>query len=233
MGDESKILVKKLDVDYTKTTQIWIYHDEPDTWSLSFVSIDKRTQEIQDRFSDSIITKIEEDEIVQIITNSGLGISSISAIYALAEQTLEILQNPEQHLPQSDTETPEATGNDSAGINEDSTETEDLEPEVPELDLNTLRKPEDVSLYIQTMKDAMDHEKPVLVGEIEVPYSQGCRALLYRKGDSDEWWISFISATKEALTRRISLTTIDVDAVAKAINQGIPSISLSASEAGR
>ena len=97
MGVESKILVKKLNVDYTKTTQIWIYHDEPDIWSLSFVSIDKRSQEVQDRFSDSMITKIDEDEIVQLITNSGLGISSISAIYALAEQILDILQNPDQY----------------------------------------------------------------------------------------------------------------------------------------
>ena len=228
MGVESKNLVKKLNVDYTKTTQIWIYHDEPDTWSLSFVSIDKRSQEVQDRFSDSIITKIDEDEIVQLITNSGLGISSISAIYALAEQILDILQNPDQYLPQSDTGVPEETGNDSVDINEDSIEAEDLEPEIPAIDLDTLRKPEDVSLYIQTMKDAMDHEKPVLVGEIEVPYSQGCRALLYRKGDSDDWWISFNSVTKEPLTRRLPLKTIDVDAVAKAINQGIPSISLSA-----
>ena len=241
MGTESRILVKEIEADYTGRNQIRIYRDESGNWVISFVTIDKRTKEVVDQFSESQVKLINEEEIVKIISDSGLGISSISAIYALSEKVLEVLQQPEESLPVPKESLPvseeekvsEEVREEPISVKEDTDEVAAIEIpepeiEVPEIDLSSLRKPEDVALYIQTMQAAMDRAKPVLVGEIEVPYSQGSRAQIYRKGDSDEWWIAFESASKESLTGLLPLPSFDVDTMAKVINQGIPSISLSA-----
>ncbi|MFQ6123481.1 MAG: tetratricopeptide repeat protein [Candidatus Heimdallarchaeota archaeon] len=234
MGTKSRILVKEIEADYTGRNQIRIYRDESDNWIITFVTIDKRTKEVVDQFSESQVKQINEEEIVQIISESGLGISSISAIYALSEKILEVLLQPEESMPVlAENTSSEEVKEGVISIKEEIAEVEPieaLEPEMeaPEIDLASLRKPEDVALYIQKMKAAMDHAKPVLVGEIEVPYSQGSRAQIYRKGDSDEWWITFESASKESLTGLLPLPSFDVDSMAKVINQGIPSISLSA-----
>ncbi len=241
MGTESRILVKEIEADYTGRNLIRIYRDESGNWVISFVTIDKRTKEVVDQFSESEVKQINEEEIVKIISESGLGISSISAIYALTEKVLEILQQPEESLPVPEESLPvpekekvsEEVKKEVISEKEDTDEVEAIkvpepEIEVPDIDLSSLRKPEDVALYIQTMKAAMDRAKPVLVGEIEVPYSQGSRAQIYRKGDSDEWWVAFESASKESLTGLLPLPSFDVDTMAKVINQGIPSISLSA-----
>ncbi|MFX0199155.1 MAG: hypothetical protein ACFFCW_23780, partial [Candidatus Hodarchaeota archaeon] len=241
MGTESRILVKEIEADYTGRNLIRIYRDESGNWVISFVTIDKRTKEVVDQFSEAEVKQINEEEIVKIISESGLGISSISAIYALTEKVLEILQQPEESLPVPEESLPvpekekvsEEVKKEVISEKEDTDEVEAIkvpepEIEVPDIDLSSLRKPEDVALYIQTMKAAMDRAKPVLVGEIEVPYSQGSRAQIYRKGDSDEWWVAFESASKESLTGLLPLPSFDVDTMAKVINQGIPSISLSA-----
>ncbi|MFX0065488.1 MAG: hypothetical protein ACFFC7_25225, partial [Candidatus Hermodarchaeota archaeon] len=97
-----------------------------------------------------------------------------------------------------------------------------------DIDLSTLREKEDIDRYIELLKTSMDREKPVLMRETSIKGVSGILCQIYRRG-KDEWYLAFYSTKDSTVkTKPMVLPSLEVDHVAKYINQGVPQISFTA-----
>ncbi|MHA2387262.1 MAG: hypothetical protein ACXACW_00920 [Candidatus Hodarchaeales archaeon] len=173
---------------------------------------------------------VNQDKIVELISESGIDFLSFSAIYDSAEQIESLILKPETlesedtvSIPQMDkivdVDDPTALSQKTPSQEQDEVTLVDLS----EFDMSKFSKAEDFDKFITKVKEVVEVGQPLPVKELEIAHSGGVDCIILRKFDS--WFLRFrksdgsISAPTEI--------AIDQDEIARVINQEIPKISFS------
>ncbi len=234
-GTSSRILtippgdkeLKKIKMLHSKSGFATIYY----TPEGKFAVVLSRNDELLQR---KVYSKddVNQDKVVELISESGIDFLSFSAIYDSAEQIESLILNPEKFesedtvsIPQMDTivdvddPSPILKSKSATTLKQDEVTLVDLS----DFDMSEFSKADDFDKFINKVKEVVEVGQPLPVKEVEIVHSGGVDCIVLRK--FDDWFLRFRKSDGS-----ISAPTgikIDQDEIARLINQEIPQISFS------
>ena len=220
-------LLTKFEMPYSQSGYASIYSTKKGAFAVVF----SKGEELVARktFTQA---KINQDALVDVISDSGIDFLSFSAIYESAEKIESIIMNPEQFekTPTSDLHVDGGIADVDAitDLAEVVTETTPAEEEVTLIDLSDFdtsefSSAEDFDKFIAKVKENVEVGQPLPITEMEIPNSGGMDCIILRKFDT--WYLQF-RASSGSLSNIISIPR-DQDEIARVINNEIPQISFS------
>lgn len=215
---ESGSFITELKIPYSHETTVKIYLDEStDRFALLFWRAGKEVDLV------GVDKTLNEDGAWEILNKANIEFIGMSVIYDSAEEILHVIANPNDYRKTSFDESGEAT-EFVAG------ETVESEDEEKTIDYNQFTKPEDIESLLEIIKKSIGKsKKPILIMESEIKSMPKVGFKILRQGENI-WLLDFYS-TKDgsALSQRpAKLKSITSDEVFKAVNNGIPQVTLSA-----
>ncbi|MHA1331197.1 MAG: hypothetical protein ACTSR2_08980, partial [Candidatus Hodarchaeales archaeon] len=174
---------------------------------------------------------VNQDDIVAMISESGIDFLSFSAIYDSAERIEQIIKNPKALSKKKEDESaPEIEEVQQSSEVEVSatTEEESLGTDIGIIDLSALdaseyTKAEDFDRFLEKVKEFVSQGQPLPVKEMKIEQSGGAVCIILRKIDS--WFLQF--RLRSGSVTKLTEIKIDQDEIARAINKDIPQISFS------
>ncbi len=222
--DPSDKSLKKFEMPYSQGGYAEIYYCRDGKYAI--VILQKETPIFRKKFPKDAIN---DDNLVAMITESGIDFLSFSAIYDSAEEIKNIILHPEEYLEAE--EAPTVISDEGMSPEEATvtiSEEKPLEDEMVMVDLSSLdvseyTKAEDFDKFVVKVTDFVNEGQPLPVKEIEIEKSGGVVCIILRQMDS--WFIRF--RKKDGTHSEVSEIKIDQDEIARLINQEIPQISFS------
>ena len=220
-------LLKKFEMPYSQSGFAAVYYCRDGKYAV--VLYQKDNLIIRKKFDKDTIN---QDVLVEIISESGIDFLSFSAIYDTAEEIEKIVLHPEELMGEEVTDDSTISETGSEVTSDDSTvvppESQDLQDEIGMVDLSALDASEftdakDFDKFVAKVKEFVNEGQPLPVKEVEIQKSGGVICIIMRKMDS--WFIRF--KQKNGTLSDITEITIDQDEIARAINNAIPQISFS------
>ncbi|UCG89880.1 MAG: hypothetical protein JSU57_05305 [Candidatus Heimdallarchaeota archaeon] len=220
--DPGDKLLKKFEMPYSKAGYAAVYYCRDGNYRI--VLFQNETPAIRKKFPKD---GVNEDNLVAMISESGIDFLSFSAIYDTAEELQNIILHPEEYLEAEKITTTEP----AIGVGEPITtisEVEEPEDEMVMVDLSTLdvskyTKVKDFDQFIAEVTTSVNEGQPLPVKEVEIEHTGGVVCIILRQMDS--WFIRF--KTKEGSYSDVTEVKVDQDELARLINQEIPQISFS------
>ncbi|MHA1945860.1 MAG: hypothetical protein ACW97W_07090 [Candidatus Hodarchaeales archaeon] len=214
-------LLKRFNMLHSKSGFAAIYFTRKGNYSVVLSKKDEIVS--QKAFSKK---EINQDALVELISESGIDFLSFSAIYDSAEQIESIIMNPVVDddsvvIPDmaSVSEGGSVSEKDSSAESQDEISLVDLS----DLDASEYKKAEDFDKFIVKVKESVEVGQPLPVKEVEIAHSDGVVCIILRK--SDAWYLRFrYPHGKLSKSAKIDL---DQDEIARLINKEIPQISFS------
>ncbi len=225
--DPSDKSLKKFEMPYSQGGYAEIYYCRDGKYAI--VISQKETPIFRKKFPKDAIN---DDNLVAMITESGIDFLSFSAIYDSAEEIKNIILHPEEYLEAEEAEeAPTAISDEVISPDEAAvtiSEEKPLEDEMVKVDLSSLdvseyTKAEDFDKFVGKVTEFVNEGQPLPVKEIEIEKSGGVVCIILRQMDS--WFIRF--RNKDGTHSEVSEIKIDQDEIARLINQEIPQISFS------
>ncbi len=176
--------------------------------------------------------KVNQDKLVELISESGIDFLSFSAIYDSAERIESLILKPENvesedtvSIPQMDAivdvDDPLSHSESQRTV---STEQDEVAlVDLSDFDMSEFSKAEDFDKFITKVKEVVEVGQPLPVKEIPITHSGGVDCIILRKFDS--WFLRF-RKSEGSVSTPVEIT-IDQDEIARLINQEIPQISFS------
>lgn len=159
----------------------------------------------------------DEDAILDVLISANLELQSMSVLFDVASEIKGIIDDPSVLIKPAEPEIGEEEG-------EEGELAEDAEPEEELPDVSLLREPGDVETFMEVTKKSLQLERQILIREEPIKDMKGTFCQIFRKGEN-EWFLGF--KTEEEESRAKKLPEVDLDEVARAMNNGIPQISFS------
>ncbi|MFX0116962.1 MAG: hypothetical protein ACFFB3_20610, partial [Candidatus Hodarchaeota archaeon] len=202
--------LKEMSVKYSEAI-VQLYYDETAkefsvaVWDKNEIKLDR-----------TVIPNVE-DAILDVLLSANLELQSMSVLFDVAAEIKGIVDDPTPFLK------PEKPEYGDFEAEEDLRVEAEAEEELP--DVSLLKEPSDVEAFITITKKSLQLERQILIREEPIKDIKGASCRIYRKGD-DEWFLGFITKGEEE-TRAKKLPEVNLDDVARAMNNGIPQISFS------
>jgi hypothetical protein len=202
--------LKEIDVEYSSAI-VQLYYDEPAeefsvaVWDQNDIKLDRTA--IPD----------EEDGILDVLLSANLELQSMSVLVDVASEIKGIVDDPSALLKLATPEIGEEEG-------EEGELAEEVEPEEELPDVSLLREPGDVETFIEITKKSLQLERQILIREEPIKDMKGTSCKIFRKGEN-EWFLGFKVHKEESRAKK--LPELNLDEVARAMNNGIPQISFS------
>ncbi|MHA1974940.1 MAG: tetratricopeptide repeat protein [Candidatus Hodarchaeales archaeon] len=173
---------------------------------------------------------VNQDDIVAMISESGIDFLSFSAIYDSAERIEQIIKNPEALSKEKGSESTTEAEEIQRGPDAETQVTieESIDADVGIIDLSALdaseyTKAEDFDRFLEKVKEFVSQGQPLPVKEMKIEQSGGAVCIILRKMDS--WFLQF--RLSEGTVTNLTEINLDQDEIARAINKDIPQISFS------
>ncbi|MFX0085897.1 MAG: hypothetical protein ACFFAU_09495 [Candidatus Hodarchaeota archaeon] len=220
-------LLKKFEMPYSQSGYAAIYFCRDGQYAVALYQ--KNNLVIRKKFSRE---NVNQDDLVAMISESGIDFLSFSSIYDTAEEIEKIILHPEELVGQERVDEPLIPDLSTVKVLDDYKEVIQepriLEAEIVTVDLSALdtskfKKAEDFDKFITKVKEFVNEGQPLPVKEIEIPKSGGVICLILRKMDS--WFLQF--KQKDGSLSVITEVKIDQDEIARTINNAVPQISFS------
>lgn len=178
---------------------------------------------------------VNQDSLVDLISESGIDFLSFSAIYDSAERIESVILHPEVIDEDSVSESTEIADIDMvedpssilAGRESKLTSVPSQEEisfvDLSEFDTSKFQKAEDFDKFLQKVREVVEQGNPLPVKELKIAHSGGVDCIILRK--FDVFFLRFRSSAGR-LSTPIEITH-DQDEIAKLVNKEIPQISFS------
>ncbi|MHA1969671.1 MAG: hypothetical protein ACW964_17970, partial [Candidatus Hodarchaeales archaeon] len=224
VGDK---LLKKFEMPYSQSGFAAVYYSRDGKFAV--ILSQKDTPQVRKKFNKE---NVNQDDLVAMISESGIDFLSFSAIYDTAEEIEKIILHPEELVREDVPEVSTLTEAPSEMVSDDSgrtlSETEDIHDDIGMIDLSALdtskfTKANDFDKFVARVKEFVSEGQPLPLKEVDIPKSGGVICIILRKMDS--WFVRF--KEKDGKLSDITEIEIDQDAIARAINNAIPQISFS------
>jgi hypothetical protein len=225
--DSGDKLLKKFEMPYSQSGYAAVYFCRDGKYAV--VLLQKNDLVIRKKFGKD---NVNQDDLVAMISESGIDFLSFSAIYDTAEEIEKIILHPEDLIVQEKADEsviPEIATFEVLEEKVDiSSESQILEDEMGMLDLSALdaskyTKAEDFDKFVAKVKEFVNEGQPLPVKEVEIQKSGGVICIIMRKMES--WFIRF--KQKDGTLSDITEIKIDQDEIARSINYAVPQISFS------
>lgn len=216
-------LLKKFKMPYSKGGYAGVYYSVDGKYAIILFQNDSPI--IRKKFAKE---NINEDNLVALISGSGIEFLSFSAIYETAETIQNILLHPEEHLETDITDeiTPMRIGTEEHMTSTSAVEIPEDEivmVDLSSLDVSEYSKAEDFDKFISKVTSFVNEGHPLPVKEFEIEQSGGAVCIILRQMDS--WYLRFRARTGSL--SEVTEVKLDQDEIARLINQEIPQISFS------
>ncbi|UCG04120.1 MAG: hypothetical protein JSW11_09055, partial [Candidatus Heimdallarchaeota archaeon] len=219
--DPGDKLLKKFEMPYSQGGYAGVYYCRDGNYSV--VLFQNETPIIRKKFPKD---NVSEDNLVALISESGIDFLSFSSIYDSAEQIQNIILHPEEHI-----ETEEVQVSTPTQVVEDvispmvmkEPEDEMVMVDLSSLDVSEYTKAKDFDKFVAEVTAFVNEGQPLPVKEVEIEHSGGVICIILRQMDS--WFLRF--KTKRGKVSDVAEIKIDQDEIARLINQEIPQISFS------
>lgn len=224
LGDK---LLKKFEMPYSQSGYAGVYYCRDGKYAI--VLFRKETPLIRKKFSKD---NVNEDNLVALISESGIDFLSFSAIYDTAELVQNIVLHPEEYLETEKGEETTTVDADEATSSEEAMasipEVEEPDDEMAMVDLSALdvsefKNAEDFDKFVATVTTVVNEGQPLPVKEVDIEKSGGVVCIILRQMDA--WFLRF--RKKDGSHSDVTEIKIDQDEIARLINQDIPQISFS------
>ncbi|MHA2270857.1 MAG: hypothetical protein ACXACI_03275 [Candidatus Hodarchaeales archaeon] len=202
--------LKEIDVEYSSAI-VQLYYDEP-AEEFSVAVWDQNDMKL-----DRTAIPGDEDGILDVLLSANLELQSMSVLFDVASEIKVIADDPSALLKPAKPEIGEEEG-------EEGELAEDVEPEEELPDVSLLREPGDVETFMEITKKSLQLERQILIREEPIKDMKGTSCKIFRKGEN-EWFLGFKIDEEESRAKK--LPEVDLDEVARAMNNGIPQISFS------
>ena len=218
--DPGDKLLKKFEMPYSQGGFAGIYYCRDGKYSIVLFQND--TPIVRKKFSKDNVT---EDNLVAVISDSGIDFLSFSSIYDSAEQIRNIILHPEVHVESEEvpadatTEIEEEIPLPDVEVSEDEMVMVDLSA----LDVSEYTKAEDFDKFVAEVTTFVNEGQPLPVKEVEIEQSGGVVCIILRQMDS--WFLRF--RARSGKLSDVTEIKLDQDEIARLINQEIPQISFS------
>jgi hypothetical protein len=218
--DPGDKLLKKFEMPYSQGGFAGVYYCRDGKYSV--VLFQNNAPIIRKKFSKE---NVNEDNLVALISESGIDFLSFSSIYDSAEQIQNIILHPEEHVESEEvpatttTEIEEEIPSSDIEVSEDEMVMVDLSS----LDVSEYTKAKDFDKFIAEVTKFVNEGQPLPVKEVEIEQSGGVICIILRQMDS--WFLRF--RAKSGKISDVTEIRIDQDEIARVINQEIPQISFS------
>ncbi|MFX1512868.1 MAG: hypothetical protein ACFFCQ_09805, partial [Promethearchaeota archaeon] len=207
-------VVEEIPVPYSPNAKCIVSLAGADDWWISFYVDDTLTTDPMH------LDEKSEDAIIDIVAASKIDFVSFSVVSDISEKIFDVVSHPEKYI-QPDEEV--VTEKGFTGVEELIKEAR----EEIDIDLSTLRGPKDVDTYIDVMRKSMNLDRPTLVKDVSVLGVKNILCHIHRQGE-DKWLFSFSDVkTGEEVGRLKEVPELNLDEVAKVVNNGVPQISFS------
>ncbi len=219
--DPGDKLLKKFEMPYSQSGYAGVYYCRDGKYSV--VLFQNETPIIRKKFPKDAIN---EDNLVALISESGIDFLSFSSIYDSAEQIQNIILHPEEHV-----ETEKVDVSTQIEVEEDiAVHSEVVVPademvmiDLSSLDVSEYTRAEDFDKFVAKVTTFVNEGQPLPVKEVEIEQSGGVDCIILRQMDS--WFLRF--RTRSGKISDAAEVNIDQDEIARLINQEIPQISFS------
>ncbi|MFW9903583.1 MAG: tetratricopeptide repeat protein [Candidatus Thorarchaeota archaeon] len=219
--DPGDKLLKKFEMPYSQEGDAGVYYCRDGKYSIVLFHND--TPIIRKKFSKD---SINEENLVALISESGIDFLSFSSIYDSAEQIQNIILHPEEHIESEGVPIDATTEIEADTIpppNVEVSEDEMVMVDLSSLDVSKYNKAEDFDKFIAEVTTFVNEGQPLPVKEVEIERSGGVVCIILRQMDS--WFLRF--RAKSGKLSKVTEIKIDQDEIARLINQEIPQISFS------
>jgi hypothetical protein len=214
-------LLKRFNMLHSKSGYVAIYFTRKGNYSVVLSKKDEIVS--QKSYSKN---EINQDSLVELISESGIDFLSFSAIYDSAEQIESTILNPV--VDDDSLATPDMDSISLGKVAEEEDSSIESQDEISLVDLSDLdaseyKKAEDFDKFIAKVKESVEVGQPLPVKEVEIAHSDGVVCIILRKSDS--WYLRF--RNPHGQLSKSNEIAHDQDEVARLINQEIPQISFS------
>lgn len=213
---DSGTFVTELKIPYSHESSLKIYwNEENNEFALQ---VWRGEKEVDLKGADN---KLDEDGAWEIFNSSDIEFISMSVIYDAAEDIIKIVQDPESYIEKEVAE----------DIDDESFEGFDREKEkeLP-VDFDQFKKPDDIEPLLQAIKKSLAKAtKPILVMEQTIKPMPKVGFKVFRQGE-EGWQLDFynVKSGKILTQRPAKLKGVTSEEIFKAVNNGIPQVTLSA-----
>jgi hypothetical protein len=210
---ETGTFVTELKIPYSHDTSVKVYWDETNNeFALLFWREGKEVDLIGTN------NKLDEDGAWELFNGANIEFISMSVIDDAAQDIIRIVQDPEGHIKVEK----------ASDIDDESFEgfEREEEEELP-VDFDQFTKPEHIEPLLQEIKKILaKSNKPVMVMEQKIDPMPKVGFKVFRKGET--WSLDFYSVKdgKILSQRPAKLKAINSDEIFKAVNNGIPQVTL-------
>ncbi|MFW9914287.1 MAG: hypothetical protein ACFFGZ_01645 [Candidatus Thorarchaeota archaeon] len=202
--------LKEIDIEYSSAI-VQLYYDEPAeefsvaVWDQNDIKLDRTA------------IPNDEDGILDVLLTAKLELQSMSVLFDVASEIKGIVDDPNVLLKPATPDIGEEEG-------EEGELAEEVEPEEELPDVSLLREPGDVETFMEITKKSLQLERQILIREEPIKDMKGTSCKIFRKGEN-EWFLGFKIDEEESRAKK--LPELDLDEVARAMNNGISQISFS------
>lgn len=219
--DPGDKLLKKFEMPYSQGGYAGIYYCRDGKYSV--VLFENETPIIRKKFPKD---SINEDNLVTLISESGIDFLSFSSIYDSAEEIQKVILHPEEHVETEKAEISTTTEVEEGVATHSEVEVPEDEMvmvDLSSLDVSEYTNAEDFDKFVAEVTTYVNEGQPLPVKEVEIEQSGGVVCIILRQMDS--WFVRF--RTKSGKLSDVTEVNIDQDEIARIINQEIPQISFS------
>ncbi|MFX1515117.1 MAG: hypothetical protein ACFFC6_02330 [Promethearchaeota archaeon] len=216
--DPGDKMLKKFEMPYSQGGYAGVYYCRDGKYAI--VLFQNEIPVIRKKFSKE---NIDEDNLVALITESGIDFLSFSSIYDSAEQIQNIILHPEEHLESEEVQAVTVEEDITAPSDLDAPEDEMVMVDLSSLDVSEYTKAEDFDKFVAEVTSFVNEGQPLPVKEVEIEQTGGVVCIILRQMDS--WFLRF--RTKSGKLSDVLEIKVDQDEIARLINQEIPQISFS------
>jgi hypothetical protein len=224
--DKTDKLLKKIEMPYSKDGFAGVYYTIDGKFSV--VLFENETPLLRKKYSKE---SVNQDKLVDIISEAKIEFLSFSAIYDSAEIIENIILHPEEHakaeIEKVPSEVPSEPSlpDDSMIVTSEPTVSED---EIAMIDLSAFDASEyteakDFDKFLLKVTEHVEEGQPLPIKELDIEKSGGTTCIILRQ--MDNWFLRF--RYKDGSLSDIEEVKINQDAMAQAINRKIPQISFS------
>ncbi|MFX0172208.1 MAG: tetratricopeptide repeat protein [Candidatus Hodarchaeota archaeon] len=224
--DKTDKLLKKIEMPYSKGGFAGVYYTIDGKFAV--VLFEKETPLLRKKYSKE---KVNQDDLVDIISEAKIEFLSFSAIYDSAEIIENIILHPEEHAKAEAEKTPSVIPSEPSLSDDTMIVTSELtvsEDEIAMIDLSAFDASEytqakDFDKFLLKVTEHVEEGQPLPIKELDIEKSGGTTCIILRQ--MDNWFLRF--RYKNGSLSDIEEVKVDQDAIAKAINKRIPQISFS------
>ena len=219
-------LLKKFEMPYSQAGYAGVYYCRDGKYAV--VLFQNEAPLVRKKFSKD---EVNEDNLVTMISESGIDFLSFSSIYDSAELIQNVILHPEDYIETEKAEEIKEMEVDAlispeepiAAVSAVEEPEEMIMVDLSAMDVSEYTKAEDFDKFVVKVTDFVNEGQPLPVKEIEIERSGGVVCIILRQMDS--WFIRF--RRKDGSHSDLTEVKIDQDEIARLINQDIPQISFS------